>query len=115
MLDIDGVDAIRILNIVIALLSVPPSIMLFKTALSDRPQLINGRKELNTILILLFMSFIVSAFANAILTSLIFLKISFERQIIGDLLFNARNLIVNFGYCTNAWGFWYIIHRYRNE
>lgn len=86
--------------------------MLLKKLVNERPLLIDGKRNLNSLLIGVFFIFVIASLSNAFLSLALVIQLTFDGTPLGDALFNFRNIIVNAGYCAISWGFWYIVNRY---
>lgn len=100
-------NLIRLLNVIFAVLSVMPAILMLDSLNKERPFLKNGSKTINNILMLFYFVVVVGSTYNASLSlSLIFNH--FPNTILTELVFNARNLVISISYMTISWGLFYL-------
>jgi len=106
---IDEISLLRLLNVIISVLSVPPSIFLFREVSIEKTDIHPESRFINNILRRLFFLFAIGSIASATLSLLLFLGFEFDQSFLPQSVFNLRNLIINTMISITSWGFWIIV------
>lgn len=110
---LDEINLYRMLNIVIAIASIPPSVFLLHSVSVERTKVHPKSKIINDILRRLFFLSAIVSMLNALLSFALVINFDFGTQFFGQSLFNTRNLIVNLMISLTTWGFSIIVKHER--
>ena len=103
----DILDFTRILNLVLALISIPPSIIVFLMVLKEHP-VRTGGKKIRLLLRLLFGGFSFIALVNAGINLVFYLNGNYFNL---HILAQFRNVLLNTLFSIMSWGFYEIGRR----
>lgn len=107
------VDFLRVTNIIIALISLPPTFLLLKNLYRESKKT-GDRKSLHRMLRNMFLMFAFISIFNALISFLLFIRFDFTLifgETLGMTIFNVRNIAINLSVCSISWGIYFFLRR----
>lgn len=110
------IQTLRIVNVVLAIASVPFSVFLLKEVIKDEKQIPRATTQTNLILRRVFALFSVSAIVNAVVSiGLIFDSFVNQDVLTVQSIFNLRNFIINFAIFITSYGLYQVVRKSKND
>lgn len=109
-------NLLRLINVLIAILAIPPSVGLLLHVVGERKLIPTTRNSTNQILRFMFAVFSVIGIFNGLLSFL--LLVGFDFDLLNgwaQAVFNFRNIIVNLAVFVISWGFWIVTNRTKGK